>query len=157
MNEQGIQVPAGTIVNGLPFEKYQTLQKRIAELEEELKTLKPEPSIPDWIAPGKWVKSKQSFNCYHVTKLVGDKVYYKKDDGEDWLYMQHCTPFTPPPCPELPMHWKWFDDKFKKVQYLSNVMSFDAWLAAVNVDSNSFFTGVPEKLQSIRDWREKWA
>jgi hypothetical protein len=35
MSDQGIQVPAGTIVNGVPFVKYQELQKRIAELEME--------------------------------------------------------------------------------------------------------------------------
>ena len=118
--EQGIQIPAGTIVNGQPFEKYADLRTRIAELEEELKALKPEPSIPDWIAPGKWVE----MGTYRalIKKIDGDIVQYTKTiwlnsamsegityGGTDKLsdVILIAKHFTTPPCPELPYPFEW--------------------------------------------------
>ena len=190
MSEQGIQIPEGTIVNGQPFKKYKELQKRIAELEAELKPqvdaekntrrfkvgddvviqadttahnfpigseqriqgfygaaykigglVVPDedlkfvdwslpPSVPSWIAPGKWVENTVN-NCVLKVKSIDDEwITFFPHQGESAnrvapiCYVSNYKPFTPPPCPELPKGWSMrLIDKLK---------------------------------EEIDDWREKW-
>jgi hypothetical protein len=172
LGNQGIQVPAGTIVNGEPFKKYGELKKRIAELEEELKALKPEPSIPDWIAPGKWVDLTSAYAL--VDRIENGVIHYKKTvwinlkdpdtityEGRDALHViiKHAKPFTPPPCPELPYPFEWssYGDWINRK---STRMPLEAWIAAAQAHKkDDTLCDVRDSLPqfiAIRDHIEKW-
>jgi hypothetical protein len=150
--EQGIQIPAGTIVNGVPFVKYAELQKRIAELEEELKSLKPEPSVPEWIAPGKWVecdgKNRQ------IKQVTTEYVYYKNREYNSIEYVKnYAKPFTPPPMPELPEGFT-IPLSFPILTYKGVTNTLDAWIPFA--ESAAWKKSIINQLKDLCDWREKW-
>jgi len=190
----GISAPKGTIVNGHPIECYSELRKRVAELEamladgsEQIKKMQEhpvpgvnqtmQPSIPDWIAPGKWVTDGNEcrrISCIHDKLICCDRFVKNDKRQKDTIsskthissFLPYFKPFTPPPCPELPKDFRWSKKRPSETEdwlVCEGIrMPLAAWIAAAQAHpvlaEDEYYSLVDSLpiLTAIRDWREKW-
>jgi hypothetical protein len=178
MSDQGIQIPAGTIVNGQPFVKYQELQKRIVELESQINAMAtfpksdPYKNFPDWIAPGKWVEDNFTEECRRISKVEYGFFYCDRFVKNDRLlkdtisskteikYYKHYKPFTPPPCPELTYNSSEHlsDDKQWVIREGLGDTPVKAVLDSITCRRNRTETEelAIKQLTAVCEWLEKW-
>lgn len=164
VNGFGVIVPLeGTIINGHTIQEYEKIQNRIAELEQQIDAMATfpksdpyAPSVPDWIAPGKWIVFDGKDRHTKIKSVSPEYVYYTNGEYNSIEYVKrYAKPFAPPPCPELPYR---FSETYKGKITFGNVhLPLESWIAAAKLTDKADLINISlPQLEAIRDWREKW-
>ena len=130
----------------------------------DLELISAAPEIPDWIAEGLLIASKEYpkyGTVYKIKKIDGDYVYAGDLSPVSISYITtYYKPFTPPPMPELPRGFAWCKEWITFMDVTP--MPVKAWAVAIQAHPDGcYLSGLNKQetvnqLLAIQAHIEKW-